>query len=133
MLASAEAASGFAPGDHASTFGGNYLAAAVANKVIDIMTAEDFFPQVKQNGAFLMKGLQAIKDPRIVKVRGSGLILGMEFDQEIKTLVDICLEKGLLLVGAGPQVLRFVPPLTVNQTEINQALNILKESLKDWR
>lgn len=132
MVASEEAASGFAPGDHASTFGGNPLATAVANKVMDLVTPPAFLKQVEEMGQYLASCLQGLRDQRIVAVRGRGLMLGIEFDREISELVKICLEKGLLLLGAGAKVLRFVPPLTINRTEINQAVGILKQALQDW-
>jgi acetylornithine/N-succinyldiaminopimelate aminotransferase len=132
MLASEKAASGFAPGDHASTFGGNPLVTAVANQVMDIITGEGFLEQVTKMGDYLVRSLQAINDSRLVEVRGRGLMLGIEFNQDIKDLVNICMQKGLLVLGAGNRVLRMVPPLTINETEVNQAVNILKEALKEW-
>lgn len=132
MLATDKAAGGFAPGDHASTFGGNPLAAAVANRVVDIITEEGFLDQVSKIGNYLFDSLKKVKDGRIVTVRGWGLMLGVEFKAEIKELVEICIQKGLLLVGAGPRVLRFVPPLTVNKSEIDQAVEIFREALKEW-
>ncbi|MEN6350647.1 MAG: aspartate aminotransferase family protein [Syntrophomonas sp.] len=133
MIATDEAASGFAPGDHASTFGGNPLATAVAAKVVEIVGQKSFLEQVSRMGDFLAESLRNVSDSRILGVRGKGLLLGIEFDTEIKELVDICMKKGLLLLGAGPKVLRFVPPLTINEMEINQAVNILKEALKEWK
>lgn len=132
MMAADKAASGFAPGDHASTFGGNPLATAVAARVVDMVSEKSFLDQVSQMGDYLAESLGNISDSHILGVRGKGLMLGMEFNTEIKELVEICMKKGLLLVGAGPKVLRFVPPLTVNQVEIKQAVNILKEALKEW-
>lgn len=132
MLASAETATGFAPGDHAATFGGNPLATAVAGKVMDIISQEDFLAAVKEKGQQLREGLSSIGDPRIKSIRGKGLMLGVEFSAEIKELINVCMKKGLLLVGAGPNVVRFVPPLTVNQTEIKQALGLFKEALQEW-
>ncbi len=132
MVANEKASSGFAPGDHASTFGGNPLAAAAANQVLDILCAGSFMQQVEENSEYLKKELAKITDQRIVEARGIGFMLGMEFNCEIKGLVNTCLHKGLLLVGAGPNVLRLVPPLTVNKAEIDQAVNILKEALKEW-
>lgn len=132
MMANNKTASGFAPGDHACTFGGNPLSTAVGNKVMDIVTGEGFLDRVNDLGKYLTQALQGIKDSRIVNVRGRGLMLGIEFDSDIKDLVNICMQKGLLVLGAGNRVLRMVPPLTINETEINQAVNILKEALKDW-
>jgi len=132
MIASDKAASGFAPGDHACTFGGNPLSTAVGNRVMDIVTGEGFLDRVNDLGNYLTQTLQGIDDSRIVNIRGRGLMLGIEFNNDVKELVSICMQKGLLVLGAGNRVLRMVPPLTINETEINQAVNILKEALKDW-
>lgn len=133
MLASNEAASGFAPGDHASTFGGNPLITAVANKVVDIISKQEFLDGVKKIGDSLYNELIQIGDSRIVEVRGKSLMLGLEFNQDVKELVQICIQKGLLLIAAGARVVRFVPPLTINETEVKQAVNIFKEALKEWK
>ena len=133
MLASDKAASGFAPGDHASTFGGNPLATAVANYVVDVVSSSPFLENVGSMGAYLRQGLNKIDDKRILEVRGSGLMLGVEFDREIRDLVEICMDRGLLLIGAGSQVLRFVPPLNITDAEIDQALAILQAALKGWQ
>jgi len=132
MLATNEAATGFAPGDHASTFGGNPLATAVADKMVDLVSAPAFLENVNKMGGYLRESLEQIKDERILGVRGKGLMLGVEFNSPIKDLVQICLQNGLLLLGAGPQVMRFVPPLNINEKEINQAISIFKQSLKEW-
>lgn len=132
MLANERAASGFAPGDHASTFGGNPLVTAVANKVVDIVSEPDFLDNVVKMGKILKESLQEIKDGRIVEVRGRGLMLGVEFNEDSKELVQICMKKGLLLIGAGQKVIRFVPPLNIKQKEINQAVSIFKDALREW-
>jgi len=132
MLATAEVATGFAPGDHAATFGGNPLATAVANQVIDIINQEEFLKGVKEKGQQLREGIQKINEPRIKEIRGRGLLIGVEFTAEVKELINICMKKGLLVVGAGTHVVRFVPPLTINQTEMNQALAIFRDALQDW-
>jgi acetylornithine/N-succinyldiaminopimelate aminotransferase len=132
MLANAQVATGFAPGDHAATFGGNPLATAVANKVMDVVNQEEFLAQVKEKGRLLREGIQKIGDPRLKEMRGRGLLIGAEFIAPVKELISICMQKGLLLVGAGNNVVRFVPPLTINEIEINQALAIFKEALQEW-
>ncbi len=132
MLATDKAATGFLPGDHASTFGGNPLAAAVADKVVELVSAPVFLENVNKMGGYLRKSLEDIRDDRIVGVRGQGLMLGVEFKTPVKDLVQICMQNGLLLLGAGPNVLRFVPPLNINEKEINQAAGILKQALKEW-
>ncbi|MGI5912375.1 MAG: aspartate aminotransferase family protein [Syntrophomonadaceae bacterium] len=132
MLASNKAAQGFAPGDHASTFGGNPMVTAISNKVVEIVTSPGFLDQVTKIANYLTQQLQVIDDSRIINVRGCGLMLGIEFDREIKDLINTCIKKGLLVAGAGNRVLRMVPPLTINKTEVNQAVGVLKEALKDW-
>lgn len=132
MLASEKAASGFAPGDHASTFGGNPLATALACKVVDTVASQEFLVQVEKIAEYLYQALLSISDLRITAVRGRGLMQGIEFNTEVRELVEICMEKGLLLLGAGPKVLRFVPPLVVSEMEINQAMGILKGALMEW-
>jgi predicted acetylornithine/succinylornithine family transaminase len=132
MLANDKAAGGFAPGDHAATFGGNPLATAAANYVVETVANKDFLQKVNTTGNYMIQALKKVSDNRIIEIRGKGLMLGVEFNAEVKKLIDLCLEKGLLLVAAGPRVVRFVPPLTVNETEINQAINIFKEALKEW-
>lgn len=132
MLASDEIAAGFAPGDHASTFGGNPLVTAVANKVVDIIKPAEFLENVNKMGTLLAEMLEDIMDSRVVGIRGRGLIIGVEFKTEIKDLIALCVEKGLLLVGAGTHVVRFVPPLNVNEIEIKKAVGIFKEALKAW-
>ncbi|PKM76931.1 MAG: aspartate aminotransferase family protein [Firmicutes bacterium HGW-Firmicutes-15] len=132
MLATDEAATGFAPGDHASTFGGNPLGTAVANILVETVSDPQFMENTKKLGEYLQESLNKIVDNRIIEVRGLGLMLGVEFNADIKELVQICMQKGLLLIGAGPRVMRFVPPLNINQKEINQAVAIFKEALQEW-
>lgn len=133
MLANKKAASGFAPGDHASTFGGNPLACEIAKKVVDIISQDGFLREVEHNGEALIEGLRSIADKRVVAIRGQGLIIGVEFDREVNGLINTSIKKGLLLIGAGPKVVRFVPPLIIKRTEINQALNIFKDALQEWQ
>jgi predicted acetylornithine/succinylornithine family transaminase len=133
MLATDEVATGFAPGDHASTFGGNPLGTAVANKLVETVSAPQFVENTQKMGEYLQESLNKIIDSRIIEVRGLGLMLGVEFNAEIKELVQICMQKGLLLIGAGPRVVRFVPPLNINKKDINLAVAIFKEALQEWK
>ncbi len=135
LLATDEAATGFAPGDHASTFGGNPLGSAVGSKVVDIISQPSFLNQVNATGSYLQEKLQEIveKDQRATAVKGLGLLLGIEFSVEVKELVNTCVKNGLLVISAGPRVLRFVPPLNITKEEIDQALAILEKSLEEWQ
>lgn len=134
LLATDEVATGFAPGDHASTFGGNPLACAVGSKMIGIISEPAFLNQVEATSGYLRGKLEGIveKYERAVTVKGMGLLLGIEFSVEVKELVNTCLKNGLLLISAGSRVLRFVPPLNITSAEIDQALDILEQSLASW-
>ncbi|HZJ84294.1 MAG TPA: aspartate aminotransferase family protein [Syntrophomonadaceae bacterium] len=132
ILASDEAATGFAPGDHAATFGGNPLVTAVANRVVDIINQPQFLDNVQNMGRLLAESLQDIGDEGVVTIRGRGLLIGMEFKDEVKDLINLCMNQGLLLVGAGSHIVRFVPPLNINEVEIKQAVNIFRSALKKW-
>ena len=118
----------FQPGDHASTFGGNPFACAAALTVGQTLEQENILQNVQQRGEQLRTRLRAIafKYPHLIEeVRGWGLINGMELKADIElTSVDVVKEamaQGLLLVPAGPKVIRFVPPLIVSAEEIDQA------------
>jgi acetylornithine/N-succinyldiaminopimelate aminotransferase len=126
LLVSDEAPEGFAPGDHASTFGGNPVACAAANAVCDELT-DELLATVTANGVILAEGLGALPDIR--EVRGAGLLLGVELDRPAADVVAACAERGLLVGTAGADVLRLTPPLIVTTAEIEQALGVLEEVL----
>ncbi len=126
----------FKPGDHASTFGGNPLACAVALAVCHTLESENLLANVQDRGQQLRQGLQAIavKYPTLVEeVRGWGLINGLELkaDSPITStdLVKAAISQGLLLVPAGPKVVRFVPPLIVTAAEIDRALQLFEAAI----
>ncbi len=119
----------FEPGDHASTFGGNPFACRVGLTVCETLESENLLDNVKQRGEQLRFGLQRLvqQDPTLLaQVRGWGLINGLVLQPEAAvTSIDIvkaAMGEGLLLVPAGPQVVRFVPPLNVSADEVQQAL-----------
>jgi acetylornithine/N-succinyldiaminopimelate aminotransferase len=126
LLVSAEALEGFAPGDHASTFGGNPVACAAANAVCDELT-DELLATVTANGVMLAEGLAAL--PGIREERGAGLLLGVELDRPAADAVAGCAERGLLVGTAGADVLRLTPPLIVTTAEIEQAIGVLEEVL----
>lgn len=126
----------FQPGDHASTFGGNPLACAAALSVCETLEKENLLQNVQERGEQLREGLRAIaaKYPDcFTEVRGWGLINGMELnaDTEITSadVVKAAIDQGLLLVPAGPKVIRFVPPLIVTEAEVNTALQALEQAM----
>ncbi len=126
----------FGPGDHASTYGGNPFACAVSLTVCQTLERENILQNVQERGEQLRAGLRAIasKYPNLIaEVRGWGLIDGMELKADIELtsadVVKAAMAEGLLLVPAGPKVLRFVPPLIVTDREIDQALQALGRAI----
>jgi acetylornithine aminotransferase len=126
----------FEPGEHASTFGGNPFACGVALSVCQTLEKENILENVQEQGAHLREGLKMIarKYPHhISEVRGWGLINGMEIKEDSSlTAADVvkaAIDEGLLLVPASPKVVRFVPPLIVTDTDINQALHAVEKAL----
>lgn len=126
LLVADEAAGAFVPGDHASTFGGNPVVCAAALAVCETLD-DELLARVGETGGQLASGLRRL--PHVQKVRGKGLLLGAELDVAAGTVVDRCLEAGLLVSSAGPRVLRLTPPLVVEPAEIQLCLSILKEVL----
>jgi len=128
----------FAPGDHASTYGGNPFACAVALKVCETLVKENLIANARERGAQLHKGLTHLvhKFPQAIEqVRGWGLMQGLviqaEFPLESRSIVQKAMEKGLLLVPAGTKVVRLVPPLIVSAPEIDRAVELIDQSLQE--
>ena len=126
----------FQPGEHASTFGGNPFVCGVALAVCQTLEKENILQNVEERGIQLRDGLKAIaaKYPHLIsEVRGWGLINGMELQADIQLtaadIVKVAIDKGVLLVPAGPKVLRFVPPLIVTEAEVNLALQAVDEAI----
>jgi predicted acetylornithine/succinylornithine family transaminase len=127
--ATAAAASAFEPGDHATTFGGQPLAARAALATVQIMQREDVPARAARAGARLAEGLAAM--PGVVSVRGLGLLLAAELapGTDAKVAAAACLERGLIVNAVTPTALRFEPPLLVTDAEIDEALVILGKAL----
>ncbi|PNR92775.1 acetylornithine transaminase [Petrotoga sp. 9PWA.NaAc.5.4] len=130
-----EKADVFVPGDHASTFGGNPLACAIGIKVMKIISDKSFLDQIKDKGDYLKKHLFYIKEKYSImeEVRGKGLMIGCKLNmQEGGEIVKQAMKKGLLINIVNHNVLRFVPPLIVTKSEIDQALEILEDVFKNF-
>jgi acetylornithine/N-succinyldiaminopimelate aminotransferase len=124
-LATAEAGKGMTPGTHGSTFGGNPLAMAVANAVLDQVLAPGFLEHVQQMSLFAKQRLAELKDTHkaiIAEVRGEGLLLGVKTVVPNGDFVAAGIGEGLLTVAAGENVVRLLPPLIVTEKEINEAI-----------
>lgn len=128
MVATKELADTFGPGTHGTTFGGNYLATAVASKVCDIIFDESFLQQVQEKGSYLKEVIE--KELPSLETKGQGLLFGIrQQGWEVANVLAKAEEAGLLTVAAGNNVLRLLPPLTVSKEEIDEAVNILKQIL----
>jgi len=129
VLASEKAASGMKPGLHGSTFGGNPLAMAAANAVLDVLLADGFLPQVERISALLRGKLEAVvkRHPTVVEeVRGTGLLLGLKCllpSGDLQTRLRE--EQGLLTVGAAENVLRLLPPLNIEEAHVQEAVKAI--------
>ena len=126
LLAGERAAPGFVPGDHGSTFGGNPVVAAAAVAVVESID-DALLAQVRERGAQLQAGLAALAGVR--SVRGRGLLVGAELDRPVGPVVDACRDEGLLVLSAGPDVLRLTPPLVVTSAEVAEALATIESVL----
>jgi acetylornithine/N-succinyldiaminopimelate aminotransferase len=133
LLTTNQVAAAFQPGTHAATFGGNPLVTAVAGTVLSIILEEGFLPRVRKIGAYFQDQLQGLKKefPQILDVRGRGLLLGLSLDRPGKPIVDACFQQGFLINCTQDTILRFVPPLIVEQEEIDALVNVLRELLKE--
>ena len=131
FIATDEVSASFGPGSHGSTFGGNPVAAAAGNAYLETVAEKHLLDNVKTVSAYLKDQLAAIDDSRIKEIRGMGLLLGMEMTVEVAPMVNSCLKQGLLLLNAGPNVIRFLPPLNITEELVDSAVAILKKVFKE--
>jgi len=134
-LATERAAVGMVPGTHGSTFGGNPMAVAAGNAVLDVMLEPGFFDRVNDTAKYLWGKLEtlAAQYPKLFeRVRGSGLLVGIRCVVTAGDIVAKAREKGLLVLTAGDNVLRILPPLTVSKGEIDEAVGILQKVASEW-
>lgn len=130
-LASARVAAAMTPGTHGSTFGGNPLAMAIADKVVEIVADADFLAGVTRKGRRFRAGLEMLVGvhPEIFsEVRGDGLLLGLRCIPQVQRVVDAARANGLLTVTAGDNVMRLLPPLILSDAEISEGLKRLDQT-----
>jgi acetylornithine/N-succinyldiaminopimelate aminotransferase len=128
VLATAEAAEGMTPGSHGSTFGGNPLAVAAANALLDVMLKPGFFEHAQKMSLLLKQKLASVVDRYsdvLAEVRGEGLLIGLKAVVPSGDLVNALRDERLLTVGAGDNVVRFLPPLIVTEAEIEESVQRL--------
>jgi acetylornithine/N-succinyldiaminopimelate aminotransferase len=130
-LATKDAGKGMTPGTHGSTFGGNPLAMAAGNATLDVMLEPGFLDRVKRTGLLFKQRLAEIKDrfPGVIaEVRGEGLLLGLRCVIPNGQLVDALRDEHLLVVAAGENVVRLVPPLIVSEADVGEAMGMLERA-----
>ncbi len=133
MLAREEVMAAFSPGSHAATFGGNPFASAVALETLTTILEEDLPGRAARLGARILGGLRTLQArlPVIKVLRGRGLLIGIEVAADTKAIVAKCMERGLLILTAGENVLRLVPPLILSEAEADEGLAILEGVLAE--
>lgn len=131
VLLTDKIAAALAPGDHATTFGGGPLVASVALDVVRTIADPDFLAGIRTTGARLAAGLRSIaaRSKKVSEVRGRGLMWGVACTEAVAPLVGAARERRLLVLSAGPTVLRILPPLVITGDEIDRGLAILAEVL----
>ena len=125
------AASSLAAGDHGSTYGGNPLAASAINVVLDLFDEDHIIEHVTLIAPYLQERLTALAEVKesVVTVRGMGLMQGMELKTPVGEVTTAALEKGLILMSAGGNTIRFVPPLVIEKTHVDEMIDILNACL----
>lgn len=119
----------FTPGSHATTFGGGPLAMTAANAVLKIIFNEEFLLDVEKKGDYIVEKLTALKLDGMLDIRHKGLMIGIEFSDDVSDRLSKLRNQGLLVLNAGTNVIRMLPPLTVTMGEIDKAIEILEQSI----
>jgi len=124
----------FAPGHHASTFGGSPLACAAALATIEAIESERLVERAADAGAAFAEGLSVLAEryAHVQSVRGKGLMQGLVLDEDAKPLCEMLMDMGLLVLPTAGNVVRFLPPLSVKDSEIEEALDMLDDCLAEW-
>lgn len=131
LVSNAKYADVFGLSAHASTFGGNPLAAAAANAVIEVIEEEGLLAKAAETGNLLREALQAFVDKydQLLEVRGKGLLVGLVVDGEAKPIVEALQGQGLLALTAGKNVVRFLPPLVLGEDDLEDAVDMISDAL----
>lgn len=130
ILSNEKVSSAIEFGDHGTTFGGNPLVCAASLAVLEVIEEENLLQATKEKGKWLKEEFAALNDPTIKDIRGMGLMLGIEFSFETKPLVAEMLNRGVLANATAGNVLRLVPPLNITQTDLEQVMEVVKQSLE---
>ena len=120
-------------GDHGTTYGGNPLAAAAINVVLDLFKENHIIDNVQKTGAYLEEKLNELAEKyNVIETRrGIGMMQGLVFKVPVGSVINKALEKGLILINAGTDIIRFVPPLVITKEDVDQMIGILTESIDE--
>ena len=131
LVSNAKFADVFSVSSHASTFGGNPVAAAAALAVIDVIAEENILENVEKVGALFREALQALVDKydKLLEVRGKGLMIGLVVDGDAKEIVEALQGQSVLALTAGPNVVRFLPPLTLGEGDLEDAVDMISDAM----
>ena len=136
FLASGKAATAMVPGDHGTTYGGNPFVTAAAYKVLELFEKRDIVNHVKEMGDYLTKKLEKLKDKYdiIIARRGLGLIQGLEFTVPVSSIISQALtEQKLVIISAGTNIIRFVPPLVIEKEHVDEMVEKLSAVLDEQK
>ena len=130
-ISNAKLADVFTPSSHASTFGGNPVAAAAALAVIDVIEEDGLLENVAKISTLFREALQALVDKyeKLLEVRGKGLLVGLVVDGDAKEIVEALQGQSILALTAGPNVVRFLPPLTLGEDDLEDAVDMISDAL----
>ena len=118
-------------GDHGTTYGGNPLACAAVEKVLDLFEKNHIIENVREVAPYLEKRLDDLKERYgcITERRGAGLMQGLVFDRPVGEIINRALKNGLILINAGTNIIRFVPPLIITKENVDEMISVLERSI----
>ena len=132
FLTSGKANTAMTPGDHGTTYGGNPFVCAAADAVLTIFERDNILENVRKVGAYLREKLEELRTvtDHIVDIRGKGMMLGVEFDVPVNPIINnALLEQHMVLINAGTNILRVIPPLVITEKDVDEAIERLKKAL----
>ena len=122
------------PGDHGTTYGGNPLVGAAVNAVLDIFDKEQILEHVNETAVYLETKLEELtaQFSCIAARRGKGFMQGLVLTVPVRQVIGACLERGLIVISAGTDVLRLLPPLVITRQDVDAMTSVLREVLKTF-
>ena len=133
FIANEKLSAAMEPGDHGTTYGGNPFVCAAVSKVFDIFKERDILANVCEVSKYLEEKLEELKEKHscIIDRRGMGFMQGIEFDKPVGGIVKSALENGLVIISAGANIIRFVPPLIIDKSDVDEMIKILDKCISE--